>query len=218
MKSYVCRYCGATEYVIKLKGQIGMYCSVCGRWMKWLSLSEFESIKNAPECIKVSSDLANGVASKQEVASKPCSTCGSTDRYLMYKGQNCGLFCANCDTWFSWVKKRELPEYRKKYFLRDSATPMGNKPMPECKGHSISVSESNNIGVNSLVLSTRDTNGVYTLDITTRGANSASFNTYLTIEYGNLVLKERKGSGMDIVLAVFELSDSCDNRLPWQTD
>jgi len=41
MKNYVCEKCGSLDLFIKSNGsQTGLYCSDCGKWIKWLSKSE----------------------------------------------------------------------------------------------------------------------------------------------------------------------------------
>lgn len=41
MKEFACRKCGSAELFIKENGtQVGLYCSDCGAWQKWLSKDE----------------------------------------------------------------------------------------------------------------------------------------------------------------------------------
>lgn len=36
-----CKYCGSKDLVTDAKGnQLGLYCTVCGRWQKWLGKDE----------------------------------------------------------------------------------------------------------------------------------------------------------------------------------
>lgn len=45
-KEYVCEKCGSLELFIKEKGnQTGLYCSDCGKWIKWLPKNEIELAK-----------------------------------------------------------------------------------------------------------------------------------------------------------------------------
>jgi len=41
MKEFACRKCGSAMFFIKDNGtQIGLYCSDCGAWQKWLGKDE----------------------------------------------------------------------------------------------------------------------------------------------------------------------------------
>lgn len=44
-----------------------------------------------------------------------CS-CGSTEKFLRRKGSATGLYCFNCEKWFKWVGKKDLPTYKNRGF------------------------------------------------------------------------------------------------------
>lgn len=47
MKKYQCNKCEGKEMFIMQKGcQIGLYCSECGAWQKWLSKKELPLAEN----------------------------------------------------------------------------------------------------------------------------------------------------------------------------
>lgn len=37
-----------------------------------------------------------------------CKKCGSTDLFTKEKGNNVGLYCADCGAWIKWLNKNEL--------------------------------------------------------------------------------------------------------------
>jgi uncharacterized Zn finger protein (UPF0148 family) len=47
MKNYVCNKCGSMDLFIKQNGehQTGLYCSDCGKWIKWVSKSELALVE-----------------------------------------------------------------------------------------------------------------------------------------------------------------------------
>ena len=41
MKEYVCKKCGSLDVFVQKRGnQIGLFCSDCGKWIKWLPKNE----------------------------------------------------------------------------------------------------------------------------------------------------------------------------------
>lgn len=66
MKNYVCEKCGSLELFIKENGnQTGLYCSECGKWIKWLPKSEVELAKRFIE-----SNRKDNIAIKKVTTSK----------------------------------------------------------------------------------------------------------------------------------------------------
>ena len=59
MKDYVCK-CGAVNEVeLQPKGTaIGLYCTKCGRWFKWVTKEEANIIKSRLNA-KITADLPN---------------------------------------------------------------------------------------------------------------------------------------------------------------
>jgi len=46
MKNYACEKCGSMDLFIKSNGsQTGLYCNVCGKWIKWVSKSELPLVE-----------------------------------------------------------------------------------------------------------------------------------------------------------------------------
>lgn len=46
MKNYACEKCGSMDLFIKSNGsQTGLYCSDCGKWIKWVSKSELPLVE-----------------------------------------------------------------------------------------------------------------------------------------------------------------------------
>jgi len=59
-KQYVCEKCGSLELFIKESGsQTGLYCSECGKWIKWLPKNEIELAKRFIENNKDIADKTN---------------------------------------------------------------------------------------------------------------------------------------------------------------
>lgn len=53
MKDYNCRKCGNIDLFIKINGtQVGLYCSDCGAWQKWLSKDEQRLVEQWIEHVK----------------------------------------------------------------------------------------------------------------------------------------------------------------------
>ena len=47
MKEFACRKCGSGDLFIEQHGnQLGLYCSDCGAWQKWLSPEEWRLASN----------------------------------------------------------------------------------------------------------------------------------------------------------------------------
>ena len=53
-----------------------------------------------------------------------CVNCGSRGFYLQEKGPNVGLYCECCGKWSTWVRKKELPLYKRRGY---SVLPMSAK-------------------------------------------------------------------------------------------
>lgn len=47
MKNYACEKCGSMDLFVKKNGehQTGLYCSDCGKWIKWISKSELPLVE-----------------------------------------------------------------------------------------------------------------------------------------------------------------------------
>lgn len=46
MKEFTCKKCGSTDLFIKDNGtQTGLYCSDCGKWIKWLGKEELRLVE-----------------------------------------------------------------------------------------------------------------------------------------------------------------------------
>ncbi len=46
MKNYGCPHCGSIDVFMKPKGsQTGLYCSDCGKWIKWISKNEVKLVE-----------------------------------------------------------------------------------------------------------------------------------------------------------------------------
>lgn len=49
-----CRKCGSTDLFTKEKGNnVGLYCSDCGAWIKWLSKDELRAFEHSQKAIMV---------------------------------------------------------------------------------------------------------------------------------------------------------------------
>lgn len=59
MYNNVCKKCGSVELFSEQKGNnIGLYCSDCGAWIKWLGKDELRAYENATKLKDVSVDRA----------------------------------------------------------------------------------------------------------------------------------------------------------------
>lgn len=78
MKQFVCEKCGSIDLYIETKGtQSGLYCSDCGKWIKWLGKDELRLAEKFIEGYKKNSnDSANTV--------QICGGCKSTMNYDPY--------------------------------------------------------------------------------------------------------------------------------------
>jgi len=72
MKEFSCNKCGSVELFIKENGtQTGLYCTDCGKWVKWLNKSEnmlaenwIAHIKMVDKHIKIEGKLPLGLMPK----------------------------------------------------------------------------------------------------------------------------------------------------------
>ncbi len=68
-----CKKCGSTKAFTDTKGnQTGIYCSDCGKWIKWatkdeIRLIEHNSTSNAKLTVDTIAELQNEIATQREV-------------------------------------------------------------------------------------------------------------------------------------------------------
>ena len=68
-----CKKCGSTKVFIDTKGnQTGIYCSDCGKWIKWatkdeIRLIEHNSISNAKLTVDVIAELQEKITTQREI-------------------------------------------------------------------------------------------------------------------------------------------------------
>ena len=63
---YRCSGCGQTEMFTKKQGtQVGLYCSNCGKWQKWLGKSELRAFRHSQNELKASAESLTIRPSKQ---------------------------------------------------------------------------------------------------------------------------------------------------------
>ena len=81
MNNFVCKKCGCTKYVIDKENgvHIGMYCSNCNSWIKWISKKEAQLLEN-----NLCSDNQNGNEQDNcEYCDKEWGMCDSiTNRFV----------------------------------------------------------------------------------------------------------------------------------------
>lgn len=79
----VCTVCGCVEFEERRKGpHTGLYCTACGKWLKWVAQSEYSI---TIECIG-------------------CKKCGCKETITQQKGPHMGEYCKECGKWVRWVK------------------------------------------------------------------------------------------------------------------
>ena len=58
MKTFTCNKCNSTDLFTKEKGtSIGLYCSDCGKWIKWLGKEEQRLFERQIEMNKINHDV-----------------------------------------------------------------------------------------------------------------------------------------------------------------
>lgn len=98
MEQIVCKRCGCTtnNMYMKEKGNnIGLYCTCSedGTWVKWVSKEDASRLKRL------------GVKLDSSEHGK-CTKCGSTRVVKREVGPHIGVFCAECDKWLRWEKRK----------------------------------------------------------------------------------------------------------------
>lgn len=94
MKQFVCEKCGSIDLYINTKGtQSGLYCSDCGKWIKWLGKDELrlaerfiEDFKNNQketdsECVTMPYDSYIDILAKLNKSINACNN-GHGNSYL----------------------------------------------------------------------------------------------------------------------------------------
>lgn len=93
----VCRHCGNCDvkhFKVEYKGaNIGLYCSDCGKWIKWIGKEELRGLEGA------------GLVVSEPKNKSACAYCGSTDFIKKEVGVHIGLYCKKCGKWHKWIKK-----------------------------------------------------------------------------------------------------------------
>ena len=55
-----CSKCGCTKFYTEQKGsQIGLYCSKCNKWVKWLSRKDYEAFKRTGSLVTLTREEHN---------------------------------------------------------------------------------------------------------------------------------------------------------------
>jgi len=67
MKTFICNKCNSTDLFTKEKGtSVGLYCSDCGRWIKWLGKEELRLFERYTEMNKINLDVVMEVEEPEE--------------------------------------------------------------------------------------------------------------------------------------------------------
>lgn len=93
----VCRSCGNCDikhFKVEPKGaQIGLYCTDCGKWSKWVGKTELRALEG------------EGLVINEAINRSCCAYCSSTDFEKREVNMHVGLFCRKCGKWHKWIKK-----------------------------------------------------------------------------------------------------------------
>lgn len=93
-----CPDCKSNNFFIKEKGTMtGLYCSDCGRWIKWLNKKELRLIQNNDNEDIVSKNNTT----KEDINSIQCAACGFLGEQSEWFNTNIiggYMCCPNCGT------------------------------------------------------------------------------------------------------------------------
>ena len=132
MVNYIsCNKCGEKIIFMRRAGaNIGLYCGGCGKWIQWLGKKDITQFKSRGYIIndesyqppllqsthKTETNLgtsSRGTNVKDKDLLTYCEKCGRVDLYLLHVGNNTGLYCADCNSWITWISKKLIPMYEK---------------------------------------------------------------------------------------------------------
>lgn len=101
-----CNRCSSSSLFLTIRGkQLGLYCSDCDSWIKWVGKKEEAVYKQHYPLYTVVD---------KEVTTEPlcCKKCGTVeDLVACAKGNQVGLYCPICHSWIKWLSKSERALY-----------------------------------------------------------------------------------------------------------